>query len=135
MPLWLLLLVLQTPTPFARLKTLAGNWDAKGVRVSYRMVSNDSVLVQTFTTASGKETMTVFHPDGARLIATHYCAQGNQPRLRLDPSSTADRLIFVYLDATNLARPQASHLVRLELRLDSPTEYTEIETYEEAGKP
>src|SRR5262249_23574462 len=74
------------PPAFARLKTLAGDWEArteKGsvIRVSYRLVSNDSVLVQSFVTGSGKETMTVFHADGARLLATHYCAQGNQPRL------------------------------------------------------
>ena len=32
---------------------------------------------------SGRETMTVFHPDHDDLVLTHYCAQGNQPRLRV----------------------------------------------------
>src|SRR5262249_12030735 len=87
------------PVAFSRLKTLVGEWEAKtqkgaSIRVSYRLVSNDSVLVQTFITASGKETVTAFHPDGARLMATHYCAQGNQPRLVLDGSSTNERLLF-----------------------------------------
>jgi hypothetical protein len=92
------------------------------------------VLVQSFVTASGKETLTVFHPDGARVLATHYCAQGNQPRLQLDRSSTRDRLLFVFVDATNL-EPQAAVLKRLELRIDKPGEYTEIETYEQNGQP
>ena len=130
-----------TPTAgFARLKTLVGDWEAKTdqgavIRVSYRLISNDSALVQTFVTASGKQTLTLFHPDGSRVLATHYCAQGNQPRLRLDAASTPDRLLFVFVDATNLPTPSASHLVRLELRLDGAEQYTEIETYDEAGKP
>jgi hypothetical protein len=128
------------PPAFARLKTLVGDWEArteKGsvTRVSYRLIANDSVLVQSWVTASGKETLTMFHADGARLLATHYCFQGNQPRLRLDPSSTGDLLRFVFFDATNLAGPTASRLVRLELRLEGPTQYTEVEIYDEAGKP
>jgi hypothetical protein len=124
---------------FARLKTLVGKWEAKTdkdatIGVSYRLVSNGSVLVQSFVTPSKKETLTLFHADRDRLLATHYCAQGNQPRLRLDPASTDDRLLFVFADATNLT-PSASHLVRLEVRLDGPDQYTEIETYDESGKP
>jgi hypothetical protein len=125
---------------FARLKSLVGDWEArtaKGavIHASYRLVSNDSVLVQTFATASGKETLTIFHADGARLLATHYCAQGNQPRLKLDAASTNARFVFTFIDATNLPSPAAAHLTRLELHLDGPAQYTEIETYEEAGKP
>ena len=125
---------------FDRLKPLVGAWEAKTpqgaiIRVSFKLVANDSVLVQTFTTASGKETLTVFHPDGTRVLATHYCAQGNQPRLRMDASSTRDRFVFVFADATNLPARSASHLVKLELHLVAPDAYDEIETYEEAGKP
>jgi hypothetical protein len=65
-----------------------------------------------------------------------YCGQGNQPRLRLDAAaSTAERLVFRFVDATNLARPGASHLDTLELRLEGDSRYTEIETYVEDGKP
>lgn len=125
---------------FDRIKSLVGKWDfltEKGsvIRVSYRLISRDSVLVQSFITASGGETMTVFHVDGASLMATHYCAQANQPRLRLDATSTSDHLTFVLFDATNLASPTASHLVKLELSFTGPDEYTQTETYEEDGKP
>jgi len=127
------------PTPFVRLQTLTGDWEARtesgaAIRVSYRAISNRTALQQTYTTASGNETITVFHPDGKRLLATHYCAQGNQPRLQLDPSSTAKRFVFKYLDATNLTTPESSHLTELELRLDGPGEYTSVETYAENGK-
>jgi len=125
-------------TPFARLQTLAGNWEARTesgaiIRVSFRTIANQSALLQTYTTPSGKETVTVFHPDGKRLLATHYCAQGNQPRLQLEDAS-ADRLVFHILDATNLPSKDTSHLIMLELRFDAPDQYTSVETYFENGK-
>jgi hypothetical protein len=125
------------PPAFARMSVLVGDWEARTtsgtIKVSYRAIANDSALLQTFRTASGIQTATVFHPDGDRLLATHYCGQGNQPRLRLDPASTDARWIFTFLDATNLARPSASHLVRLELVAEDADHYTEIETYEQDG--
>jgi hypothetical protein len=128
------------PSPtFAGLKALVGEWVAPtprgAIKVSYRLVSNDSALVQRFVTPSGRETLTIIHPDGDKILATHYCAQGNQPRLRLDlGKSSANRYVFSFVDATNLATPAASHLVQLELVL-AGDQYTEVETYEENGKP
>jgi hypothetical protein len=121
------------PPAFARLKTLVGEWEGDKFHVSFRLMSNDSVLVETYRSASGKETLTVFHPDGARVIATHYCAQGNQPRLKL-VSSTGDRFVFEYLDATNL-QPPAAYMRKLELSFDGASQYSEVETYDDGGKP
>lgn len=58
---------------------------------SYRSVSNGSALVETFTSSSGKETLSVYHHDGPALMLTHYCAQGNQVRLRAEPERRARR--------------------------------------------
>jgi hypothetical protein len=123
---------------FARLGALVGNWEAttatgKTMRVSYRLVSNGSALVETYTTPSGKETLTIFHLDGGRLIATHYCAQKNQPRLALTKSDGA-RFELAFFDATNLPDPRASHLVRLGIALVDADHFEETEVYEEDGK-
>jgi hypothetical protein len=122
---------------FEHLQQLAGCWkctaDTWAVDLVYRLVSSGSALVESFTTASGKETLTIFHLDDSRLLATHYCAQGNQPRLRLD--HTSDRtFVFVFQDATNLSSPAASHLDRLELELIDADHYRRIETYVADGK-
>ena len=127
------------PAAFTRLRSLAGNWEArtaKGttVQVSYRLVANESVLVEDWMPGTRWATMTVFHTDGKRVIATHYCGQGNQPRLQLDAGSTAARLVFTFFDATNLS-PGASHLVRLELAFDGAAQVVKTETYDEGGKP
>ena len=123
---------------FEAMRTLVGTWDAKTAsgqtfQRSYRLVASDSVLVETFTTKSGRETLTVFHLDGPRLIATHYCAQRNQPRLQLAAGSTERRLIFDFMDATSL-KEGASHLRRLELELVDAGHFRTTETYAGAGK-
>lgn len=131
-----------SPTPaeaFEKLSSLVGDWEAKTekgttIRVNYRLVSADSVLVQTYKTPSGRETITVFHRDGANLIATHYCAQGNQPRLRLDGTSGETSLGFVFMDATNLPDVQASHLRRLQFDFVDSDHYVATEIYSAEGK-
>jgi hypothetical protein len=75
------------PTAFARLaERLGGVWTTpQGVTATYTLVSRGSTLVERWTTGGG-ETLTVYHPDGDGVLATHYCAQGNQPTLRLTTS-------------------------------------------------
>ena len=133
----LLLAARPDASPLEVLKPLAGHWKAttssgKSMAVDYRFISNDTVLVEAYNAGSPRETMTVFHADGNTLIATHYCAQGNQPRLRLAPDTKS--LVFVFFDATNLSDPSSSHLVRLELSLEPDGSLKRIETYRERGK-
>lgn len=102
---------------FERLKRLAvGEWQGETgngatLHVNYRTISHGSVLVEIWQPGTRAETMTIFHRDGDRVLATHYCAQGNQPRLVL---RDGDGFAFEYVDATNL-KDGASHLHRLVL--------------------
>jgi hypothetical protein len=124
---------------FTDLRRIAGNWQAivatKGaiVRLNLRAISNDSALVETFRTPIGRETLTVFHPDGNRLLATHYCAQANQPRLALDPTSTSTEMTFRFVDATNLKSQRDAHLVRLVLKIADDDHFEKTEVYTENG--
>lgn len=92
-------------------RALSGSWKAttsqnRSVTVSYRLVSNGSALVETFTSVtSGKETLSVYHRDGAALMLTHYCAQGNQVRLKA-VEAKRERVVFSLLDATNVGAEQ-----------------------------
>src|SRR5262245_4045200 len=127
-----------TKAALERLRRIVGRWEAtttdgKTVGLSYRLVASDSALVETFTTPSGKETLTIFHLDGPHLLATHYCGQGNQPRLRLQQASDRS-LEFVFQDATNLSSPASSHLTRLKLELDDADHFQRTETYVADGK-
>jgi hypothetical protein len=122
---------------FGQLKVIAGEWKSTGTKkplaISYREMSAQTVLVEFYGVGSARETLTVFHPDGATLMATHYCAQGNQPRLRLKRVS-GQHWIFAFADATNLPDAKASHLVRLELELLDPNHLVRTETYRAKDK-
>ena len=92
-------------------RALVGTWQAttpdnRLFVLTVRLVSNGTALVETFaSSASGKETLSVYHRDGGTLMLTHYCAQGNQARLKA-VTATRERVVFAFLDATNVAGEQ-----------------------------
>jgi hypothetical protein len=80
------------------------------------LVSRGSALLETWVTPSGTRTITAYHPDHTSVLLTHYCAQGNQARLRLVDAS-ATRFRFERESATNVAADQ-SVLTILELSIE-----------------
>ncbi|MEG0820515.1 MAG: hypothetical protein RR412_02250 [Burkholderiaceae bacterium] len=84
----------QTAAPasasFDRFKSLAGDWvDADGafgtrgkVAATYRITGAGSAVVERLMPDTPNEMTTVYHKDGDDLALTHYCAAGNQPRMR-----------------------------------------------------
>lgn len=110
---------------FEEMKRLEGTWEKEGATnskftISFELTANDSVLVETWNYEGKKHSLTVYHPDGNDLIATHYCPQGNQPRLRLKGESTKSHILFEYFDATNLESLENSHQHSLSLILSEP---------------
>ena len=124
-----------TPEPAAAwsfLETLAGpggtsQWDADldgdgaaDTVVSYRLIGGGTALVETLFPGTSHEMETIHHLDrrerGTRLLCTHYCGAGNQPRLMLTggdvapDDGTPPRLVYTFLDATNLPDPDAVHM-------------------------
>jgi hypothetical protein len=95
-------------TAFEKLKTLAGNWDGMGdqgmpVPVNYKVTGGGSVVMETLFAGTPHEMVTMYHLDGGDLVATHYCAGGNQPHLKLDTGkSTPDHLILSFAGGSNL---------------------------------
>ena len=117
-------------TAFKRIKTLAGTWksqtadlgkadhgkvkdeDHKGdTPVIYKLTGAGSALVETQFPGSDHEMVSVYHLDGEDLRMTHYCAAGNQPRVKLDRvNSKPDELIFVFDGGTNLDPEKDMHI-------------------------
>jgi hypothetical protein len=124
---------------FEKLKTLAGSWLAKVpdgslVPVSYEVTSSDSALVERIE-APGHTMVTVYHRDGNRLMMTHYCAAGNQPRMAAEPpAGDISTLTFKFLDVTNLASPTAGYMSGLTLTFKDPNHVTAVWTNHEDGK-
>jgi len=92
---------------FARLKTLVGEWEGDTgmgkAHLSYELIAGGTALVEKETAANMPAMLTVYHLDGDRLILTHYCMVGNQPRMRARAFDAESGVLqFEFLDATNL---------------------------------
>ena len=123
---------------FDGMKALVGIWrpaDApdSALRIRFSLTAAGSVLVEEWTRGDRPHSLTLYHRDGAGLIATHYCPQGNQPRLALLPTSQGPLLRFAFRDATDLDAEQESHVTALAFDLSDPALLVRSETYGERG--
>ncbi len=124
---------------FQALKSLVGSWQGqtpagRTLVVDYRLVANDTVLVETWTLAPGRESLTLYFMDNGVLVATHYCPLGNQPRLELVSTVDAGRMTFAFRSATNLPDPAAAHQDGFEMRLMGADRLWRSESYVEGGE-
>jgi hypothetical protein len=122
---------------FDRLKTLVGEWEANSPEgksaISFQLTANGTALMETLTT--GPTTMvTLYHPDGDGTMMTHYCAIGNQPRMRAQRTSDGKSITFNFVDAANLKDASAGHMSRLVIRLQDADNIIEEWTWKENGK-
>lgn len=100
-------------TAFEQLKALAGDWrttdEANPTAVQFKTIANGSTLIETWTMAPTRQSMTVYTMDGDDLLATHYCPQGNAPRLRFTHTGDDGAHHFLFLDGANLQDASRSH--------------------------
>lgn len=127
---------------FEQLKGLAGTWTGTAqhggepmpAEVTWRVAGSGSSVIETIFPGTDHEMVTVYYPDGDGVMLTHFCASGNQPRMRLDPKSPAGTLHFAFVDATNLPNG-AYHMHEGDLQLVDTTHLHETWTSYADGKP
>jgi hypothetical protein len=123
---------------YAKLSALVGDWqgqyaDGRKLSVTYRLTANNTALVETWTMSPTRESMTIYTLDGDRLLATHYCPQGNQPRLQLSRLDAQGKYQFEFVDGGNLQKPDASHQHQMWLKLESADRFSRSEIYVQNG--
>ncbi len=84
--------------------------------VVYRVVSGGSAVMETLLPGTQHEMITMYHMDGPDLMLTHYCAVGNQPRMRAAPGDTKV-IKFTFSDGTNMDPAKDGHMHALTLTL------------------
>ena len=95
---------------FGAIKSLKGDWHGpaamKGMPPShsvFRVTAGGSAVEETIFPGSPMEMLSVYHMDKGNLLMTHYCAIGNQPRMKLNAKkSTPQELVFDFDGGTNL---------------------------------
>jgi hypothetical protein len=131
----------QTPE-WQKLKSLVGEWDGVvdegGKRVAttveVRMTGDGSAIMHVMARDTPHEMVTMFHPDGKRLLATHYCAAHNQPRMVLVPAAKPNQVAFDFLDGTNIA-PGDGHMRSLVITFVDADHHEEAWTDSSSSQP
>jgi hypothetical protein len=122
---------------FDHLKSLTGAWEGKAsngntVKVAFRPTSGGSALLSEIM---GEEDMiSMIHMDNDRVLMTHYCGAGNQPRMQAKMSPDGKTITFTFVDATNLAGPKAGHMDHLVITIPDADHHTEDWTFVQDGK-
>jgi hypothetical protein len=131
---------------FHQLAGLEGNWAGKGsegqpIEVSFRLTSGGSALMSEIHGHGADNMVTMFHMDGDRLLMTHYCGAGNQPRMKVI-SADAKSVSFEVVDGTNIksgdghmqratfTQLDANHHMEEWVFLDHGSEHKEVFTLE-----
>ena len=134
-----------TPTPsqaaFERFKKLDGQWLGRSTKgweetINFKTIAKGSVVVENSFDAHPNETMlTMFHLDGERLMLTHYCVAGNQPRLEATSFENYGKTItFTFLDATNLPSRDKGHMDKAVFRFIDDNKFSTQWTWYQDGK-
>jgi hypothetical protein len=132
---------------FERLKGLAGDWQSRAPAdetqknktvARYRVTAAGSAVVETLFPGEDKEMVTIYHRDGDQLLLTHYCACGNQPRMRTTACDSRDELSFEFAGGNNLDPAKDLHMHGYRVRfVDGDHIHGEWEYYQggkSAGK-
>jgi hypothetical protein len=124
---------------FDQLKSLEGSWEGKNSEdharsVTFRDTAGGSAVISEIHGHGADEMVSMIHLDGNRLMLTHYCSAGNQPRMTASTSADGKVITFEYLDATNLAAPDAGHMQRVAFTIVDAKHHTEEWTFNNHGK-
>jgi hypothetical protein len=124
---------------FERMKSLAGEWKGKSTkgwtdRMKVDVIAGGSVVrFVSFDSHPGETMETLMHLDGERLILTHYCIAGNQPRL-VATKIAADGATFEFLDGTGMASRDAGHMDKVVYDFPDADHFTSRWTWYSKGE-
>lgn len=103
-----------------RVKGLEGEWvmegpDGEQAVTVFKVSSAGSVVREVMFPGSNHEMTNVYHMDGPELVMTHYCAAGNQPRMRA--AAEGEAIHFRFDDVTNLRGAEETYMGEMVLTL------------------
>lgn len=96
-----------------QIKQLQGTWKGETPHgegtATFTVTSSGSTVREIMFPGQPHEMTNMYHMDGSTLVMTHYCAMGNQPRLRAVAGKPGE-IDLRYDGVTNLA-PNADHFM------------------------
>ena len=107
-----------TNAQLEKMKKLVGTWveaDKDGkptdtVVSVIKLTAGGSAVHETTFPGQPHEMVSVYTVEGNDLVMTHYCVLGNQPKLKADPKSAANKINFEFAGGTNLDPKKDKHM-------------------------
>lgn len=102
----------------AKMTKLVGTWvaaDEDGkptdqVVSVIKLTAGGSAIHETLFPGQDHEMVSIYTTDGSDLVMTHYCMLGNQPRMKADPKSPANKINFLFAGGSNLDPKKDKHM-------------------------
>jgi len=129
-----------------KIKGLAGEWEHEdpekpgqwNLSNVFTVSSGGSVVREIMMPGSPYEMTNTYHLDGDSVVVTHYCAIGNQPRMRAVANDghnhPANQIHFQFDSVTNFAGGDQTYMGDLTLTMDGPDKLTAAWRSYEHGK-
>jgi len=128
-------------TAFEMLKKMIGSWEGTAsmhkegekVKVKYRLTAAGSAIIEDLMPGTPHEMVSVYHDQKGKLVMTHYCMIGNQPKMEL--KSVEDKSIalsFVETSGINVSADQHMHSLKITFKDDN--NMVQTWTFFEEGK-
>ena len=111
------------PMPFELVKELVGTWQVskqvldgqETITVEYALTSRGTAVIERMFPGTPKEMVSIYTQDGHQMVMTHYCALGNQPRMKTSSPVTGNSITMSYIDGTGMHSLQDKHMHELTL--------------------
>lgn len=75
-----------------------------------KLTAGGSAVHETLFPGQDHEMVSIYTADGSDLVMTHYCMLGNQPRMKADPKSPANKIQFGFAGGSNLDPKKDKHM-------------------------
>jgi hypothetical protein len=129
-----------------RIKGLAGEWESENpekpgewrVASVFAVSSGGNIVREIMMPGSSYEMTNTYHLDGDSIVVTHYCAIGNQPRMRAVANDghnhPANQMHFQFDSVTNFAGGDQTYMGDLTLNFEGSDNLTTVWRSYQHGK-
>ena len=127
-----------TNTLLGQVKTLEGEWivtgpDGKPGTITFKTSSAGSVVREVMFPGHPHEMTNVYHMDGPTCVVTHFCAIGNQPRMRATKAQ-GNTIAFNFDSVSNLTAVDDQYMGGLTLTFIDSNHITQTWKHYASGK-
>jgi hypothetical protein len=122
-----------------RIKKLEGTWTLNGpqsgpmMTINFKPTAGGSAVIETMFPGTAEEMINLYTADGDKIVLTHYCKLGQQPRMKQAAGGDDKTIKFEFVDGGNIKSRDEGHMDAVTLSVDGD-KLSEAWTFYAGGK-